>query len=43
MPAGEKNLFILHLEEKLPARQMVVVYNENIPISQAAKQFMDIL
>jgi len=31
------------LEEKLPARQMVVAYNDSLPISQAAKQFMNML
>ena len=34
---------IVHLEEQLPARQMVVAYNENIPLSQAARQFIDML
>lgn len=43
IPTGEKQLYILDLEEKLPARQLVVAYNENLPISQAAKQFMDML
>ena len=38
-----KVLFTLKTEERLPARQLVVAYNENMPISQAAKQFMDIL
>ena len=39
----EFDLFILDLAEKLPSRQMVVAYNESIPVSQAAKQFMDML
>lgn len=43
MPDQDKDLFILSLKENLPARQLVVVYNENLPISQAAKQFMEIL
>ncbi|MFR5602369.1 MAG: LysR family transcriptional regulator [Lachnospiraceae bacterium] len=43
IPKKDKDLFILNLEEKLPARQMVVAYNENLPISQAAKQFMELL
>lgn len=43
IPEQDKDLFIVKLEEKLPDRQMVVVYNETIPISQAAKQFMDML
>lgn len=43
IPEGEKELFILNLEEELPSRKLVVAYNESLPISQAAKQFMDIL
>ena len=43
IPDNDKDLFIVKLEEKLPARQMVVAYNENLPITQAAKQFMDML
>ena len=40
---NDKDLFILELSEKLPARQMVVAFNESLPVSQAAKQFMDML
>ena len=43
IPANDKDLFILELSEKLPARQMVVAFNESLPVSQAAKQFMDML
>jgi len=43
IPQTEKDLFIVTLEEKLPARQMVVAYNDSLPISQAAKQFMNML
>lgn len=43
IPEGDKDLFILNLEEILPPRKLVVAYNESLPISQAAKQFMDIL
>lgn len=43
IPDTEKDLFIVNLEESLPSRQMVVAYNENLPISQAAKQFMEML
>ncbi len=35
--------FQVKLSEKLPTRQMVVAYNENLPVSQASKQFMDML
>ncbi len=43
IPASEKDLFIVNLEEQLPARQMVVAYNESLPLSQAAKQFIEML
>lgn len=43
IPKNEQGLFIVNLDENLPARQMVVAYNENLPISQAAKQFMEML
>lgn len=43
IPNGDKDLFAVQLEEQLPTRQMVVAYNENVPLSQAAKQFMDML
>lgn len=43
IPENDKDLFQVKLTQKLPIRQMVVAYNENLPISQAAKQFMDSL
>lgn len=43
IPENDPHLFMVNLEEKLPARQMVVAYNENVPLSQAAKQFMEML
>lgn len=43
IPSTEKDLFIVQLEEEMPSRQMVVAFNERLPISQAAKQFMDML
>ncbi|MBQ7795810.1 MAG: LysR family transcriptional regulator [Lachnospiraceae bacterium] len=43
IPEGERELFVLKLAETLPSRKLVVAYNESLPISQAAKQFMDIL
>lgn len=39
----EDGLFTLQLNEELPVRQMVVAWNENVPISQAARSFMDML
>lgn len=43
IPAEDSNLFILNLREQLPSRQMMVAFNESLPVSQAARQFMDIL
>ena len=43
IPGNDKGLFVVNLEEQLPPRQMVVAYNENLPLSQAAKQFMEML
>ncbi|MEG2871037.1 MAG: LysR family transcriptional regulator substrate-binding protein, partial [Clostridium sp.] len=41
IPQQNKELFILQLEETLPTRQLVIVHNETVPVSQAARQFMD--
>ena len=43
IPADDKDLFVVKLKEELPKRQMVVAYNERMPLSQTAKQFMSML
>lgn len=43
IPDNDRELFILKLSEQLPARQLVVAHNENLPVSQAAKQFIGML
>lgn len=43
IPGNDRNLFQVKLSETLPTRQMVVAWNENIPVSQASKHFMDML
>ncbi len=43
IPQQDDNFFILNLEEILPGRQLVVVHNETLPISQAARQFIELL
>lgn len=43
IPANDRDLFVVKLKEELPKRQMVVAYNERMPISQTAKQFMSML
>ena len=43
IPEGEKDLYVLMLTETLPRRKLIVAYNETIPVSQAARQFIDML
>ena len=43
IPENNGNLFVVRLDETLPTRQMVVAYNENLPLSKAAEAFMAIL
>lgn len=43
IPANDKDLFTVKLKEEFPARQMVVAYNEKLPISQPTRQFMNML
>ena len=43
IPTDDRDLFVVKLKEELPKRQMVVAYNERMPISQTAKQFMSML
>ena len=43
IPENDKDLFIVRLTEKMPVRQMIVAYNESLPVSQASKQFMDMM
>lgn len=43
IPVDESQLYILKLAQSLPARKLVVASNDSVPLSQAAKQFMDML
>ena len=43
IPTDESQLYILKLAQSLPARKLVVASNDSVPLSQAAKQFMDML
>ena len=43
IPTDDKDLFVVKLKEELPKRQMVVAYNERMPLSQTAKQCMSML
>jgi DNA-binding transcriptional LysR family regulator len=39
----DSTLFTVDLDEDFPVRQLIVACNENVPISQAAKSFMEML
>ncbi|WZL73925.1 LysR family transcriptional regulator [Clostridiaceae bacterium 35-E11] len=39
----QKEVFILHIKEKLPQRSIGVLTNSNIPVSIATQKFMDLL
>ena len=43
IPENEHSLFKVQIHEELPTRQIVVASNDSLPISQAAKQFMEML
>ncbi|NBJ80867.1 LysR family transcriptional regulator [bacterium 1XD42-94] len=43
IPAREAELYILELAQNLPLRRLVVVHNETLPVTPAAKHFMDML
>ena len=40
VPQDSKELFILNTEESLPSRELVIAYNEHLPVSKAAAHFM---
>jgi DNA-binding transcriptional LysR family regulator len=40
VPVDSSDLYIVDLEEVLPKRQIVVVHNQHLPVSQAAEKFI---
>ncbi len=40
IPNNSKDLFIVDVDEDLPSRQIVVAYNEHIPMSKAVENFL---
>lgn len=38
---NEENLFIVKTKEELPERELVIAYNEQIPLTNAAKEFLN--
>lgn len=43
LPKNDPDLFMLKTDELLPSRQLVVGYNDKVPLSEAARYFIDIL
>ena len=43
LPNDDPDLFIIKTTELLPSRQLVVGYNDKVPLSEAARYFIDIL
>lgn len=43
LPHKSSELYQLKIKEELPVRQLVAVYNQNIPVSHATKQFINYL
>ena len=41
LPKHSPDLFLLQLSEELPSRQLVLVHSEQLPLSPAAKQFLE--
>jgi DNA-binding transcriptional LysR family regulator len=40
VPTDSEDLYVVDLEEELPKRQIVVVHNQHLPVSQAAEKFI---
>lgn len=40
VPVDSDDLYVVDLEEELPKRQIVVVHNHHLPVSQAAEKFI---
>lgn len=40
VPADSSDLYVVDLEEDLPTRQIVIVHNQHLPVSQAAEKFI---
>ena len=43
VPADDPDLYCIPIVEQIPERKIVTAYNENTPLSAAAKRFLDIL
>lgn len=43
LPENDPDLFIIKTKEILPSRELVVGYNDHVPLSEAARYFIDIM
>ncbi len=41
LPKQPSDLFVLETQEKLPARELIIAHNEQIPLSKTAQAFLD--
>ena len=43
VPKNDPDLYCIPVQEEMPERKIVTAYNENTPLSAAAKRFLDLL
>ena len=41
LPRKPENLFIVETQEELPKRELVIAYNDHIPVSKATREFLN--
>lgn len=41
MTGGQKDIFVVETKEKLPERELVIAYNEQMPLTRAAEEFLN--
>ena len=41
MTGGQKGIFVVETKEELPERELVIAYNEQMPLTRAAEEFLN--
>ena len=41
MTGGQKDIFVVETKEELPERELVIAYNEHMPLTRAAEEFLN--
>lgn len=41
MTGGQKDIFVVETKEELPERELVIAYNEQMPLTRAAEEFLN--